>query len=185
MRALKVNLKLPSHFTWIVLTSGFIACGGGSSFVSGAAGGKSSMGVGGNSSGGNVGSGGTVDNDAGVSTGGDTSAGGSSGYGSLTCVDLQTAYASELAIAKACTTGGNNTCVQPVLDALACGCSVFVSNTRTGALTNMDQIRGVWNSKKCLTVLPCTARTCVVPTSATCVASSTATKSGICTASTN
>lgn len=176
MRRLRAKLTLPSQYTWIILTSGFIACGGGTNFVSGAAGGKSGTGVGGNSSGGTVGSGGTVDSDAGVTTGGST------GYGSLACADLPTAYAGELTIATTCSTSGENTCVQTVLDALVCSCSVFVSSTRTSALTNLEQIRGVWNNKKCAVGIACPAIACVVPTSANCVATSTTTKSGVCTA---
>jgi len=156
--------------------------------VTNATGGNSNSAVGGASGGGQGGSTGGQDG----STAGDTSAGGddagaggSSGYAALSCADLQTAYASELAIAKACSTSGENTCIQTVLDALACGCSVFVSSTRTGALTNLEQIRGVWNNKKCGVGLACPAIACVTPASGSCASTSTTTKAGVCTGNTN
>ncbi len=166
----------------VISILGLVACGGGSAFVANATGGASNSAVGGTSSTG--GQDGSTAGDAGLG-GADAGAGGNSGYGALSCADLQTAYASELAIAKTCTTGGENTCIQTVLDALACGCSVFVSSVRTGALTNMEQIRGVWDNKKCTTDLSCSNIACVTPASATCVSTSTTTKAGVCTGNNN
>ena len=181
---------------FLVISSvwGLLACSGGSAFVANATGGNSNSAVGGASGGGQSGATGGQDG----STAGDTSAGGtksaggddagaggSSGYAALSCADLQTAYASELAIAKTCSTSGENTCIQTVLDALACGCTVFVSSTRTGALTNLEQLRGVWNNKKCGASLSCPGVTCLTSTSGACASTSTTTKAGVCTGSTN
>jgi hypothetical protein len=167
---------------------GLAACGGGSAFVASATGGASNSAVGGASStGGQSGStaGDTSLGGATSSGGADAGAGGNSGYGALSCADLQTTYSSELAVAETCSTSGPDTCVQTVLDALACGCSAFVSSLRTGALTNLEQIRGVWNNKKCAAGLTCPAVVCVTSTAATCVSTSTTTKVGICTPSNN
>lgn len=174
-----------------------MACSGGSAFDSNSAGGKSNT-----SAGGNGASGGTGGSDAGVgnggafasggdagsagapATGGDASAAGSSGYESVACPVLQTDYAAELAIAKSCSTGTDNTCDQTVLDALDCGCSVFVSSARTGAITNLEQIRTAWKNKSCSTGVACGV-VCTVPSSGTCVGVTTSSASGTCTASTS
>ncbi len=160
-------------------------------------GGKSNSSIGGN-----VASGGSDGNDAGLGNGGisgaggnagsggattssgDAGAAGSSGYASMSCADLQTAYTTEMTLAKTCSTGGSNTCTQTVPDALNCDCSVFVSVDRTGAISAIEQISGVLKSKSCLTGIACTGA-CAVPSSATCVASATTGKSGVCTASTS
>jgi hypothetical protein len=190
------KLILSRNSTWIVLAWGFMACGGGSAFVSNATGGKPNSSVGGNFA-----SGGTDGNDAAVGTGGifasggnagsagspaaggDTNAAGSTGYESVTCPVLQTDYAAELAIAKSCSAGTDN-CDQTVLDALDCGCTVFVSSARTGALTSLEQIRTAWKNKSCSTGIACGV-VCTVPTSASCVGVTTSSTSGTCTASTS
>jgi len=184
----RVQLHMFNHLIALVSVWGLTACGGGSAFVTNTTGGASNSAVGGASSTG--GQDGSTAGDTGLGGttsfgGADAGAGGNSGYGALSCTDLQTAYASELAIAKTCTTSSEDTCVQTVLDALECGCSVFVSSARTAALTNLEQIRGVWNNKKCTTGMTCSSIACVTTSSANCVGTSTTTKAGVCTGSNN
>ena len=170
---------------WAVTSA---ACSGGSSFSSGTTG--TTHGTGGataigdntggadNSTGGQDSAGGA---DSGGGAGGNTSAGGSTGYDTMSCADLQTAYATELAVAKTCSTTGVNLCTDTVLNALACGCSVYVNSSRTVAITDLGKIRTAWNNKQCATTV-CPAIACTVATAASCVATSGTATTGTCTA---
>ncbi len=177
------HLKFFHCVAWIFCTCSLTSCGGGSAFTANVTGGTSSASTGGTSSGGDQG-------DSGLITGGDTglggatTSGGGTGYDTLSCTDLQTAYSTELTDAESCSTSGEDTCVQTVLNALACGCLVYVNSGRTVALTNLERIRTAWTNKKCASVA-CPAIACVVPTAATCVGTSGTAKTGVCTASAN
>jgi len=158
--------------------------GGASTGGNSAAGGDSSNTGGNSDTGGNTGVGGTTTVGGALGTGGDVGTAGGTSYDGLSCADLQTAYSSELTSAETCTIGGGNTCVQTVLNALTCGCSVYANSARTVALTNLERIRTAWTDKKCVGGA-CPAIACVALTSATCVVTSSTAKAGVCTASSN
>jgi hypothetical protein len=134
-------------------------------------------GAGGSASGGHNGSGGS--GSGGRGSGGsavDAATDSSAGDGSVVdCMELVTEYTSTLADAKKCSTGADagQVCQLPVLDALYCGCTTYVSRT-----DKLDAIRTRWNAAACQPLGLCSAIACLVVTKGVCSVSTAS--AGVC-----
>ncbi|HVY40507.1 MAG TPA: hypothetical protein VHM31_21360, partial [Polyangia bacterium] len=102
-----------------------------------------------------------------LGTGGKPGAGGAPGQ---TCAQLESAYATALTAAKACTIGAGMQCRQLADNSIACpGCKVYVNDT-----TELASLKAQWTSSGCaLTRGVCPAIACVVPSPASCVSNVT------------
>ncbi|HVT10312.1 MAG TPA: hypothetical protein VHO67_22785, partial [Polyangia bacterium] len=120
--------------------------------------------------GGQAGAGGQPGTGGQPAAGGQTGTAGKSGAGGgpgQTCAQIESAYATALTDAKACTIGAGMQCRQLADTSIACpGCKVYVNDT-----TELAALKAQWTSSGCaLSRGVCPAIACVVPSPASCQA---------------
>jgi hypothetical protein len=111
------------------------------------------------------GSGGSPGTAGATGTGGNQGGGGQGGGAS--CDQLQAAYKTALATARACSVDGTNQCQKTAESALGCtGCPTFVTDD-----SGLSQYDNAWNQAGCSQNQLCPAIACLAPKAATCKAS--------------
>jgi hypothetical protein len=145
-------------------------------------GGTTSGGSGGGNTGGTT-SGGSGGGNTGGTGGGNTGGtgfGGTGGGPTITCADLENAYAKALESAKSC-----NPFVSVILcdtsmpDELACPCPTMVNHNNTISIQALKNLKSQWDSMGCGKNVMCPAIACVAPSSGACVGSGSGTQ-GTC-----
>lgn len=144
-----------------VSTGGVVGTGGALG-TGGAIGTGGALGTGGRKG---TGTGGVVGTGGAVGTGGDKG----NNDGGESCGQLESDYANALTDARSCTPGAQNQCQKLVDSSISCpGCKQYVNDT-----TTLDAITAAWDAANCgATPHACPAIACVVPTTVTCVATS-------------
>ncbi len=146
--------------------TGNVGGDGGSGNVGGTGGSGNAGGTGGSGNAGGTGGSGNAGG-----TGGSGNAGGTGGSdgGTITCADLEKAYATSLAAAKACNPILSVLqCTKSIGDELACPCPTYVNPSNTTAMAELAKLQSDWTAHGCDQQVVCPLVLCAQPGGAAC-----------------